>query len=497
MKRRLLGNWGSIEHPTSNIQHRMAAGTSQSVLECGSPLPLLNETPSLRTAGEFTTRNHLGQILFLTLIVFVTCVAAAHAAESNIVTLPECFQKVLTHDEQLLRLRKDIERAAGTRLEFHSRDLPHLSVEPTVGLRGGKLYVHNSPYALVTAEFSQPLFNMGMAANWRRGNLELVATEQNLNAAAANRLYDVRILYLRAQRLRQIISLYEEIDRRLQANVTSEQQRREAGQAGPRPELQARVQLLAERAELTEFRREDEEVRTDLAETMGDPMDRLPQPAGPLQREAITLDLKAQAQLAEQRRADLKFLRTLIAMANEDRRVTQAGYFPYVSLIGSALYIPGRKRTYQVMPIIEGQQPFGTDIRGGVSLTWQIVDNGAVTGASRRIAGIRGEYEVILKQLEENVPRELGRVAHSLENAGAKLAALEKSTTEAEEGLRLIETRIGLGEATQLDFSDAQRNLLAVRHAVVDALFEHASALAELDRVTGRYLEFAEPVKEP
>ena len=433
------------------------------------------------------------------MLVFVFTLAQSSAAETNTnaITLAECFQKILAHDPQLLVLRKDIERAAGTRIEFHARDLAFMAVQTDAGIRGGKLYVHTSPYALVTAEFSQPLFNTGMAANWRRGNLEVVATEQNLNTAVANRLHEARIYYIRAQRLRDVIALYEELDTRLQANVTAEQQRREVGQTGPRPELQARVQLLASRAELNDFRREEFEVRSELAEMMGGPVDTPPRPAGELPDKSPSLDTKAEAQLAEEQRADLKFLRTLIRLANEDQRVVQAGYFPNISAIASSLYIPGRKLVYQVTPIIEGQTPFGTDIRGGVSLTWQIIDNGSVTGPSRRIAAQRGEYEVVLNQLEQNIPRELDRVALSLQDADAKLAALQKSTQEAEEGLNLVQTRMALGETTQLDFSDAQRNLLAVRHAIVDAQFQRAFALADLDRITGRYLEFAEPVKGP
>jgi outer membrane protein TolC len=437
------------------------------------------------------------------LVALALCIARVHAIpnETNFpITLREGFQKVLAHDPVLLRLRKDVERAAGTRIEFHSRDLAQLNVQPTVGLQGGNLYRPNGnirPFALITAQFSQPLLNAALVPNWKRGNLEVLAAEQNLNSAIANRLHGFRVDYIRVQRLQQLISLYEELDRRLQANVDAEQQRRNAGTTGPRPLLQARVQLLAERAELNDFRREDFEVRSQMAEMMGEPVSVLPLPSEPLSPESLTVHPEADAELALQQRADLKFLRALIRIAEEDKRIAEADYFPYISAIASTVYIPGRQPVFRATPIIEGQQPLGTDIRGGANLTWQIIDNGRVTGAKRRIEGLRGEYLVILHQLEQNIPRELERVSLSLENADAKLASLEKSTGEAEAGLQLIETRITLGEATQLDFSDAQRNLIAVRHGVVDALFSQALVRADFDRATGRYLEFAEPVTGP
>jgi len=61
---------------------------------------------------------------------------------------------------------------------------------------------------------------------------------------------------------------------------------------------------------------------------------------------------------------------------------------------------------------------------------------------------------------------------------------------EAEENLKLIETQVGLGQATQLDFLNAQSNLLSVRAGLEDATYTHELARAELDRVTGRYLQF-------
>lgn len=436
-------------------------------------------------------------ILLSLAFMLVAQLLSATETNTNTITLSECFEQVLAHDAQILQLQKDIERASGTRLVFHARDLPNLHVEPQVGIRGGKLYDHTAPYALVTAGFSQPLFNTGMAASWRRGNLEIIAAEQNLNNAVANRLYAARVLFLRAQRLHELIALHEGLETRLQTNVTVEHQRHDVGLTGPRPELQARVRLFTTHAELTDFRREESDVLIDLAELMGGTLNSSPHPTGEWPHDNPALDLKALAHSASEQRADLKFLRTLIRLTDEDRRVVQAGYFPNISAIGSSLYIPGRKRAYQVTPIIEGQYPLGTDIRGGVSLTWQIIDNGSVTGPSRRAVALRGEYETILDELEQNIPRELDRITRSLQTTDAKLAALQKSTDEAEETLRLIESRITLGEATQLDFFDAQRNLFAVRHAVVDAEFQHAIAFADLDRVIGRYLEFAEPAKNP
>ena len=64
----------------------------------------------------------------------------------------------------------------------------------------------------------------------------------------------------------------------------------------------------------------------------------------------------------------------------------------------------------------------------------------------------RQSYEITLHKLEQNVPRELAVIEGSLQNADARRGALVESAAEAEENLKLIETQVALGQATQLDF---------------------------------------------
>jgi outer membrane protein TolC len=442
--------------------------------------------------------------LLASILIFAVAILGARAvapvnddSDSVPTTLAQCFFETVAYNEELLELRKDVERAAGTKLEIRSRDLPQLSAGLEAGGRNGSLYGNGGPYALFTAQFSQRLLDTGIAPSWKRGEGEVVVAQQRLNAAVSDRLHEAQVDYLRAQQLEQLIAIYREVGQRLQNNITSEQQRTNAGSAGPRPLLEAKIQLLASQADLTSFQREEFSVRVHLAGLMQRPANQIPSPTELVKQGQTNIDWAEQERLALQRRSDLKFLRALIQITKEDRQTVEAGYFPEISLVGSGLFLPGKTRVYQATQIVEGQIPLSTEAREGVAATWQIIDNGQVTGASREIAGVQHEYEIILAKLEQDIPRSLARIRHSLEDADAQLAALGKSQQEADENLRLVESRISVGDATQLDFSDAQRNLLAVRRGIANATFEHNAALGELDWVTGRYLEFTQPAKAP
>jgi outer membrane protein TolC len=417
-------------------------------------------------------------------------------------------------------LRADVDGAIGTKVVYRSRALPQLFSQFTVGGRGGNLY--NSPliktnsttgaamtnyssalsptaFSSVSAWFSQPLIDVGIPPSWRRGRLEIVIAQQYLNREVTDRLHEARTTFLRALYLRDLIALHEDIDQHLQANVRTEQQRLDAGTGNQEALKWARIQELNLQLELSNLRGDYFDAVTRITELCGLNLNEytkagrqlwLPKPIGELEYAPVNLDLPRESAYALKHRADLKLLAALIDATAADKRITQAGYFPLVSIIGSGLFIPQNDLLSRQTHIVQGQQTQSSEGRAGVAMSWQVIDNGQVTGRSRQIEAIRQGYEVTLHKLEQNVPRELAVVEGSLQNADARRAALVKSAAAAEENLKLIEKEVALGQATQLDFLDAQRNLLSVRAGLEDATYSHEIARAELDRVTGRYLQF-------
>jgi outer membrane protein TolC len=440
-------------------------------------------------------------------------------AQTYELTLEDCLALTFRQYPEIQKLRADIERALGTKIVFRSRALPQLSAELALGLRGGDLYnsgqvrtnahtgglstnytaaLYPDPFVTLSAEFSQPLIDMGIPPSLRRGRLEVVIAQQNLNREVTDRLYEARVTFLRALYLGDLIAQHEEIGRRLHANVESEQQRLNVGTGSEQALKEARIQELTRQLELSNLRGESVVVLTRLTElcglnltevTKGSRQLWLPKPVGELHYEAAKIDLPRESAHAMDHRADLKLLRALVDATAADRQTVQAGYFPLVSIVGSALAIPEDLLTRQTQNF-PGQQTESTEGRAGVAMSWQVIDNGRITGQSRQIEATRQSYEIALQKLEQDIPRELAAVEGSLQNADARHAALVKSAAEAEENVKLIETQIALGQATQLDFLNAQSNLLSVRVGLEDATYSHEVARAELDRVTGRYLEY-------
>jgi len=439
------------------------------------------------------------------LLLFARCAAQSTAAQleqpaqTYDMTLEDCLARTLTHNPDIQQLRLDVERAAGTKLVFRARALPQLSAQTTAGLRYGPLYPPSGLFGIITAQFSQPVLDAGIPPSLRRGKLEVILAQQNLNRTVTATLHAARVTFLRALYLRDLIALHEEIDQRLQANVDSEQRRLDVGTGSKAAVDAAKVQQLNLELALANLRNDYFSTVTRVAELCGrDPgadsngvwQSRLPRPVGVLQFEPVNVDWSQETAYALRHRADLKLLRALTDATAADKQTVQAGYFPLVSLTAAGLFIPQNLFVSKQTDIVPGQDPRTSDLRAGVEMSWRVIDNGQVTGPSHRLEAVRQEYEIARRQLEQNIPRELAVIEGTLASADARHDALLKSAEAAEENLRLIEAQLALGAATQLDFLNAQSNLLSVRVGLADATVSHELARAELDRATGRYLEF-------
>src|ERR1035437_464494 len=254
-------------------------------------------------------------LLLLTLSVERPAVAQLeNHTQTYDLTLEDCLAATFRQNPEIQRLRADVEGAVGTRLVYSSRALPNLSAEVSAGGRGGDLYnplqiktitntngsvfatnsaaqLYPQPFSLMTAESSQPLIDVGIPPSLRRGKLEVVLAQQNLNREVTERLYEARVTFLEALYLRDLIALYDEIDQRLQRNVDSEQQRFDVGMGNEGAVKSARIQELNQKLDLADLRNRYFTAITRLAELAGRdlrnatnaaPQLRLPKPVGAL-----------------------------------------------------------------------------------------------------------------------------------------------------------------------------------------------------------------------
>jgi outer membrane protein len=410
------------------------------------------------------------------------------------VTLEVCLQEVFDHNPEILAARADLDRAAGQRLVYNARGLPRLRTDGSIGYQGDRgIGGGATVIAVGHADLAQPLFEAGIPASRRRGNLEVTIARQNYYQAATEKLYQARVQFIQILARQQSAAVLLDIQAALVANQDAQDELLRAGLASRMTQLQARVQRLGIEPDLSEAngaaRRGIVALRQLMGRQTGNPD---PEPRGSLGFQEASLDLRALTAEALQKRPDLAALRGLVSATEEDRRIVQAGYYPLIEArVGVTGVPPANKASASGNPnaLRSIDSNLVNEFRYGVFLSW-VIDNGVIIGQSHVLGAQTEGLRIALSRAEADIPRDLARLRATMAANSQRRASYALAGTSGDETLRTVNGLIRAGTASQVAFANAESSLLDARLGAVNVAAEQALALAELDRITGRYLRF-------
>ena len=411
------------------------------------------------------------------------------------VTLETVLQTSLERNPDIQEAKSGLEQAAGKRLVFRSVAWPDVELGVPAGVqmghRAGESGVKG--FAVVRGALTQTLFNASLPASLRRGDVEVLIAQQQLNVAVVEQLHAARLAFYAALFNRSLESIRREQQRRLDENTATQKSRYEAGLADKSALMSATVQASELDTQIESAHRVYRDAQLQLALAMGsDPAKApLPEPEGELQSTPMPVDVDAETAAALQRRADLKLARLFVRAANEDQRIIEADYYPAVigSLPGEYVPVTGIHREGSTS---KTQDFIGSEIREKAVYTWRVIDNGKVGGAVLRARSAREINELTCRKLETNIPRELWRIANDLKTTEVREKSLSSATAAAEESARAVQQNLASGLASPLEYRVTQNFLLETKSGLLEAIYEHNLAMAEWDRATGRYFQFSD-----
>src|SRR6185312_12059371 len=93
-----------------------------------------------------------------------------------------------------------LEQAMGQRLVFRSVAYPDAVVGILLGDQGGHRAGEksNQPFGFAYGGFTQSIFNVAVPHSLRRGDIEVLIAEQQLNVAVTNQLHEARLAFYSA-----------------------------------------------------------------------------------------------------------------------------------------------------------------------------------------------------------------------------------------------------------------------------------------------------------
>jgi outer membrane protein TolC len=437
-----------------------------------------------------TGRRHLAGLKVFAIILIVSLTHATRA-----VTLQAVLQTTLARNPAIQEAKSGLEQAAGQRLVFRSVVWPDAELSVPAGVQGGHRAGESGVkgFAVGRGVLTQTLFNAGLPASLRRGDVEVLIAQQQLNVAVVEQLHAARLAFYTALYNRSLESIRREQQRRLQENVTTQRTRFEAGLANKSALASATVQAseLATQIEGAHRAYLDAQLQLALAMAIDPAKASLPEPEGELQSVPIRVDLDSETAGALQRRADLRLARLFVRAANEDQRIIAADYYPAV--IGSipAEYVPvtGIHREGSTS---RNQDFIGSEVRERAAYTWRVIDNGKVGGAVLRARSAREINELTCRKLEANIPRDLSHIANYLKTSEVREKSLVSAATAAEESAHAVQENLASGLASPLEYRVTQNFFLETKSGLLEAIYQHNLAVAEWDRATGRYFQFSD-----
>jgi outer membrane protein TolC len=187
-----------------------------------------------------------------------------------------------------------------------------------------------------------------------------------------------------------------------------------------------------------------------------------------------SVDIPRQTETAYARRPEVQSAQISVSLNRMNIRLHRAALLPSVNLAGGPTY------GFQTTSLSPNSLSWQTTL----SLSFPLWDGG-VTRAQVREAKADAEGSVdVLEQTKLGVAQQVRTAALNLESSAQRTQSTEGAVTLAVEALRLANVRYGAGIATLVEVTNAESQLTQARFNYVNAQYDYAVALAQLERST-------------
>src|SRR2546430_14979454 len=137
------------------------------------------------------------------------------------ITLDRALQRTLEKNPAIEQARLNLEQAAGRRLILRSIMWPSLRAGVPAGVQGGDRAGESNTkvFGFARGFFNQPLVDAAIAPSIRRGDVEVLIAQEQLNLAVEQQLHAARVTFYSALYNRELLAAREKQREHLDENV--------------------------------------------------------------------------------------------------------------------------------------------------------------------------------------------------------------------------------------------------------------------------------------
>jgi outer membrane protein TolC len=322
----------------------------------------------------------------------------------------------------------------------------------------------------------------GVTAGVNSQKLALDAAVLDLQAVINDALLDVRTRFFTVLLNREKIKVQEQNVELLQRQLQDVKNRFDAGTVSNFEVLRAEVALAnAQPALITarnDYRLAIEELRQSLGFVTQSTANeaKVPEFSGKLEFTPASFELHSALASAREHRPDLQRLVKLESAAEQGIYVSQANYYPNLSLFGS--YAVAKAPVTVLHNQVNGWTV-------GLQSQWNIFDGRATAGRVAQSRSLLEQAKLALAATQLAVDVDVRRAISTFQQATELAEASKKVVEQAEEAVRLANARYSAGTATQLDVLTSQVDLTTARLNQVQAYYSYDVAVATVRRAMG------------
>jgi outer membrane protein len=410
-------------------------------------------------------------------------------------SLKDAINIALEHNYAIRKGKHDLEAAHGVAVQTRAIALPRLRANGDYFATDQTEDFPNPPGFpdvsfdadqrwAASLRLVQSIYEGGrITSGWRAARL---TTEQALlqyQTVIAEALLAVRTAYYDVLLGRQQITVQEASIALLEKELQDTRRRFEAGTVPQFNVLRAEVELANAQPRLIRARNSYRIAKNTLIHQVGHEIptnmwDNIPlELSDRLEAEPFEIELPAALGQAIQSRPEIAALQKAERLRAEDIRSAQAGYKPSVQLFAGY----GSRST-------QFTDDLTRDISGwhaGAQLNWDIFDGFLTKGRVQQARALRDRARTEVEDTTRQIEFEVRTAYSTFIEAREVLESQRKVQEQAQESLRLANSRAEAGTGTQLDVLNAQTALTEARTTQIQALRDYLVARARLLRAIG------------
>ncbi len=427
---------------------------------------------------------------------------------SSAISLNDCISKALKNrdvikkHEYQVKVAKEKERAAmsgflptidleysatrsRTRGSYGDTDFP-----TTSGLTRSSSYVPTGAinfsgdlndtrsYSSFSAILAYNLFRgFGDYRALRAARFSTSAQEYLLSAQIADVIFDVKKAYIEALRARSHVKVAKAAVELLKKQAADTRVKREVGLITKRDLLKVQVELDSARQDLLTARTNYTKALDRLKRISGIPFSDSVEPNDISLPE---IDVENFASLKEKllkRRSEIRYYRMLISSLEEQKKASEANYFPN---IGISLSYTKFGDDFDIKTKDEG---IDYETRLMMTARWNLFNGLRDYAGVKETLYTKIATERELNELENELVLQLRNSIDNLRVAKNRLKVAESALKEGKEHYRITYESFKSGLATTTDLLDARYFLTRSEIQKIDSFYDVQIALAELERV--------------